>query len=208
MPAISRCRWFVAILLLGSAQAWALVPVSYRSTSGETWAQIAVAHAVTTEALRAANPGVAEPAAAWIRLPAGVSPPRRPAVALMASGYKEIANAVESSRIGGVYRIVGREFFVGAWDGVPIVAGVAGGNLNNAAIGATVLLQHFDVRVMGFVGIAGGAGSTRVGDVLIASGAVQHDQGNWYDFEMPRGGVFCGPHVVHAGTPDPVRRGA
>lgn len=181
-----------ALLLLGCANAWALVPVSYRTMSGETWEQIARAHSVTTQALRAANPGVTDVAAEWLRLPEGAGPPRKPLVALMASGYKEIAGVVETARVGGVYRIVGRELFVGSWNGVDIVAGVAGGNLSNAAIGTTLLFQHFDVRVMGFVGIAGGGGTTRVGDALVASGAVQHDHGNWFDFELPRGEVFAG----------------
>jgi nucleoside phosphorylase len=197
------CRrwWLVAWLALVPLNAWALVPVSYRSMSGESWERIAAAHGCTTDTLRAANPGIAEPADAWIRLPAGVDPTRRPAVALMASAYKEIAKVVESAKIGGAYRIVGREFFVGTWNGVPLVAGVAGGNMGNAAIGATILLEHFDVRVMGFVGIAGGGGGARVGDVLIASAAVQNDQGNWYDFQMPRGGVFAGLTWNMRGSP-------
>jgi nucleoside phosphorylase len=188
-------RWFAFLplaLLLWSADAAALVPVSYRSTSGETWEQVAAIHGVQTETLRAENPGLSDPGSGWVRLPAGVGPRRTPAVALLASGYKEIEYVVKDSRIDGVYRIVGREFHVGAWNGVRIVAGVAGGNMNNAAIGATILFHHFDVRVMGFVGIAGGSGTTRVGDVLVASGAVQHDQGNWWDFELPRGDVFAG----------------
>jgi nucleoside phosphorylase len=186
-----RC-WFL-LLLICPVVASAIVPVSYRSMSGETWAQIAATHGVTPEALRAANPAIAELKDAWIRLPEKVSPPRRPVVALLSSGYKEVQYVVENANIHGAYRIVGREIFVGSWNGVPIVAGAAGGNMGNAAIGTTVALQHFDIRVMGFVGIAGGSGSTRVGDVLVASGAVQHDQGNWFDFQMPGdGGVFAG----------------
>ncbi|WP_331610323.1 hypothetical protein [Povalibacter sp.] len=180
------------MLLLCGPHAWAIAPVSYRTATEETWEQIALRHGVTEPALRASNPQLSVPAQDWIRLPPGVGPRSEPSIAIIASAYKEIADIVAVTRIGGVYRIVGREFHVGTLDGNRIVAGVAGGNMNNAAIGATVLLQHFDIRVMGFVGIAGGGPTTRVGDVLVASGAIQHDQGNWYDFEVGEGRAFSG----------------
>lgn len=191
----------VALLLLGSTNAWALVPVSYRTLSGENWDQIAKAHSVTTEALRAANPGVTDVAAGFLKLPDRAVTPRKPLVALMASGYKEVAGIVETARITGVYRIVGRELHVGTWNGIDIIAGVAGGNLTNAAIGTTLLFQNFDVSVMGFVGIAGGGGTTRIGDALVASGAVQHDHGNWWDFEVAPGQVFAGMTWSMRGPP-------
>lgn len=190
-----------AVLLLGSTNVWAAVPVSYRTMSGESWEQIARTHNVTTEALRAANPGVTDVAAGWLRLPDSAVTPSKPRVALMASGYKEIAGIVETAKIGGVYRIVGRELYVGSWDGVDIVAGVAGGNISNAAIGTTLLFHHFDVSVMGFVGIAGGGPTTKVGDALVASGAVQHDHGNWWDFEVAPGEVFAGMTLSMRGPP-------
>lgn len=189
------------LALAGLLSAGAAVPVSYRAAAGETWERVAVKHGVTADALQAANPGVTGVTEDWIRLPEGARLPDEPAIALMASASAEIAEIVRDARIDGVYRIVGREFHTGTWGGRTIVAGVAGGNMNNAAIGTTVLLQHFNVRAMGFVGIAGGGGTTRVGDVLVASGAVQHDQGNWYDFERAGGGIAAGLTWHQRGQP-------
>jgi nucleoside phosphorylase len=180
--------------LFCASQALAAPAVSLRVTQGERLAAIAARHGVSVRELRAANPGVAGPLAdgQWLLLPEAARLPSRPVVALMASGYQEIGAIVQEARIEGVYRIVGREFHVGSWQGVPMVAGVVGGNMNNAAIGVTLLLAHFNVRVMGLVGIAGGGGTTRVGDALVATGVLQHDQGNWYDFELPDGREFAG----------------
>jgi nucleoside phosphorylase len=185
-------RSFFALLLFCCwMPAWATPPVSYRTLDGASLKQIAVRDGVSLKSLRKANPGKTE-TSEWLVLPEGAKPSGAVDVALMASAYQEISAIVQAAQIEGVYRIVGREFYIGTWQGSRIVAGFTGGNMNNAAIGTTILLQHFDVRAMGFVGIAGGGPTTRVGDVLIATGAAQHDQGNWYDFELPSGEVFAG----------------
>ena len=189
---MKRARLLCVLLLLGSwLPAWAAPSVSYRAMDGANWTQIAARHGVTLKALRKANAG-REATAEWLLLPPGARRVASVDVALLASAYQEIGAIVKAAQIEGVYRIVGREFHGGTWQGSRIIAGVAGGNMNNAAIGTTLLLQHFDVHTMGFVGIAGGGPSTRVGDVMIASGAVQHDNGNWYDFALPSGEVFAG----------------
>lgn len=190
---MKRTRWYLSVLLwlLICLPAWAATPVSYRAEEGDDWKRIALRHGVSVAALREANPRMAAPQG-WISLPSAARLPDAPLVALMASAYQEISEIVKSAQIESVYRIVGREFHVGTWGGTRIVAGVAGGNMNNAAIGTTLLLDHFNVRTMGFVGIAGGGGSTRIGDVLVASGAVQHDQGNWFDFAVAGDEVFAG----------------
>lgn len=196
--------WMLWLLLAGVQAwiaAWAAVPVSYRPVERESWERIAARHEVGVDALRRANPGIAGTLGGWIRLPDGARLADGPVVALMASAQAEIAEIVLDARIEAVYRIVGREFHVGTWHGRRIVAGVTGGNMNNAAIGATLLFQHFDVAAMGFVGIAGGSGALRVGDVLVAEAAVQHDQGNWYDFRMPGGDTFAGLTWYPGGQP-------
>ncbi|WP_051278572.1 phosphorylase family protein [Solimonas flava] len=190
-------------LLLGlsaALPAWAGVPIAYRAADGDSWARIALRHGVSVAALRAANPGL-DAARGWVRLPDAARLPDAPSIALLASAYQEISAIVEDAQIDAVYRIVGREFHVGRWAGANIVAGVAGGNMDNAAIGATVLLQHFNVRALGFVGIAGGGGATRVGDVIVAAAAVQHDQGNWYDFALDGGQTFAGLSWQMRGQP-------
>ena len=180
-----------AVCLSAATVSEASTPVSYRPAPDETRAETAARHGVSEAALLAANPSGAD-ANGWLRLPPDARLPETPVVALMASAQAEIAEIVRAMQVRSAYRIVGREFQLGEWEGRPVLAAVAGGNQSNAAIGATLLFAHVDVRAMGFVGIAGGGGTMRIGDVLIASGAVQHDNGNWYDFQMAGGGTFAG----------------
>lgn len=192
--------WISGWLLLVSGLA-AAVPVAYRPQPGEGWADIAAKHDVSVAALREANLGQDSVGENWIRLPAKADLGPAPVLALVGSAQAEVREVVAAAAVERVYRMVGREFYVGTWEGLRIVAGGAGGNMVNAAIGTTVLLQHFPVEVLGFVGIAGGGGEVRVGDVIVASGAVQHDQGNWYDFATEGGEVVAGLSWYMRGQP-------
>ena len=197
-------RTLIVILLLAWSQAVSArsgPAISYRSAAEKNWAEIARGHGISPEELRQENPGQESPGNDWLLLPEDARLPRESVIALMASAKLEISEILKDMTIDGSYRIVGREFVLGSWRGRRIIAGVAGGNMTNAAIGATILNQRFNVSAMGFVGIAGGGGDMRVGDVLIASGALQNDQGTWYDFEAADGGTVAGLAWYMAGQP-------
>ena len=120
---MKRARLLCVLLLLGSwLPAWAAPSVSYRAMDGANWTQIAARHGVTLKALRKAN-AEREATAEWLLLPPGARRIASVDVALMASAYQEIGAIVKAAQIEGVYRIVGREFHVGTWQGSRIIAG-------------------------------------------------------------------------------------
>ena len=72
--------------------------------------------------------------------------------------------------------VAGRDFWLGHWQGHAVVAVLSRIGKVAAATTATVMLERFGVDALVFTGVAGGLGSgVRVGDVVVASGLVQHD---------------------------------
>jgi adenosylhomocysteine nucleosidase len=72
--------------------------------------------------------------------------------------------------------VAGRDFWVGHWQGHAIVAVLSRIGKVAAATTATVMLERFGVNALVFTGVAGGLGpGVRVGDVVVASGFIQHD---------------------------------
>jgi adenosylhomocysteine nucleosidase len=70
----------------------------------------------------------------------------------------------------------GRDFWVGHWQGHAVVAALSRIGKVAAATTATVMLERFGVDALVFTGVAGGLGpGVRVGDVVVASGLMQHD---------------------------------
>lgn len=70
----------------------------------------------------------------------------------------------------------GRAFSVGYLDGHPVVLALSRIGKVAAATTTVALLEHFGARVVVFTGVAGGVGpGVTVGDVVVASGFVQHD---------------------------------
>jgi adenosylhomocysteine nucleosidase len=70
----------------------------------------------------------------------------------------------------------GREFWQGELQGHPVVLALSRIGKVAAATTATTLIEAFGVRRLVFTGVAGGMGSgVMVGDVVVASGFVQHD---------------------------------
>ena len=209
MKAIIRMLLVVTLagtlVLIPFTPASAEVPVAYQVQPGDTLQRIAVAHQVTLKALMEANPEIRKPKVItpgqWLRLPGNAVLPRQSFIALLASGQFEIDEILKEIQVHAVYRIVGREFTLGKWGQKSVIVAVAGGGLNNAAIGTSVLLTHFNVSVVGFVGIAGGGHDTLIGDACVASGAVQNDQGNWFDFEFPGGVIAPGLTWYMGGQP-------
>jgi adenosylhomocysteine nucleosidase len=74
--------------------------------------------------------------------------------------------------------IGGFGFDRGRLDGQPVVLAEAGiGKVNTAAV-ATLLAARFEARILVFSGVAGGLDPTlHIGDVVIATRAIQHDCG-------------------------------
>jgi adenosylhomocysteine nucleosidase len=70
----------------------------------------------------------------------------------------------------------GRDFWAGHWHGHEVVAVLSRMGKVAAATTATALIERFGVSQIIFTGAAGGLGDgVRVGDVVLASGFVQHD---------------------------------
>ena len=73
-------------------------------------------------------------------------------------------------------RCAGREFHTGTLQGRPVVLALSGIGKVAAAITATLLIERFGAGRIVFTGVAGGLGEgVRVGDVVVASGTLQHD---------------------------------
>ncbi|MFT4195516.1 5'-methylthioadenosine/adenosylhomocysteine nucleosidase [Ottowia sp.] len=73
-------------------------------------------------------------------------------------------------------RVGGRDFWVGHWHGHEVVAVLSRIGKVAAATTATALIERFGVGRIVFTGVAGALGAgLRVGDVVVASGFVQHD---------------------------------
>jgi adenosylhomocysteine nucleosidase len=87
----------------------------------------------------------------------------------------ELRAALEHDRRG---EIGGFGFDVGRLDGQPVVLAEAGiGKVNTAAV-ATLLAASFEARVLVFSGVAGGLDpALHIGDLVIATRAIQHDCG-------------------------------
>jgi adenosylhomocysteine nucleosidase len=72
--------------------------------------------------------------------------------------------------------VAGRDFWVGHWQGHAVVAVLSRIGKVAAATTATVLLERFAADTVVFTGVAGGLGErVQVGDVVVASGFMQHD---------------------------------
>jgi adenosylhomocysteine nucleosidase len=99
-----------------------------------------------------------------------------PRTALIAAMNEELAALLPA--IEGVTRgqIGGREFWLGQLAGQPVVAVMSGIGKVAAAITATLLIDHYQVDRILFLGVAGGLGEgVKVGDVVVADALLQHD---------------------------------
>lgn len=73
-------------------------------------------------------------------------------------------------------RVGGRDFWVGHWHGHEVVAVLSRIGKVAAATTATALIERFGVGRIVFTGVAGGLQpEARVGDIVVATGFVQHD---------------------------------
>ena len=85
-------------------------------------------------------------------------------------GFKKLLENIDEERIGNL------TFYTGVMHGKDIVLLETGIGKVNAAIGATLMIEAFDVEAVIFTGVAGGINDELdLGDVVISKDLIQHD---------------------------------
>ena len=130
--------------------------------------------------------------------------------ALIAAMHEELAALLPAIHGTTVGHCGGREFWLGTLDGQPVVAVLAGIGKVAASITATLLIDHYQVERVLFIGVAGGLGEgVQVGDVVVADALLQHDMDAsplFPRFQVPLTGMSRFP--VDAAWSERVARGA
>lgn len=97
-------------------------------------------------------------------------------IAILSALPQEQAGLVHAMTSVQTVTRAGRDFSVGQLDGHPVVLALSRIGKVAAAATTVTLLEHFGARAVVFTGVAGGVGpGVAVGDVVVASGFVQHD---------------------------------
>lgn len=97
-------------------------------------------------------------------------------IGIMGALHEELAGMLEAMPDERQQQVAGRTFWCGRWQGQEVVAVLSRVGKVAAATTATALIERFEVNQIVFTGVAGGIGQeVRVGDVVVASGFVQHD---------------------------------
>ena len=85
-------------------------------------------------------------------------------------GFKKLLENIDEEKIGNL------TFYTGVMHGKDIVLLETGIGKVNAAIGATLMIEAFDVEAVIFTGVAGGINDELdLGDVVISKDLIQHD---------------------------------
>jgi adenosylhomocysteine nucleosidase len=97
-------------------------------------------------------------------------------VAILGALPVEIEQVVAALENKTEETIKGVHFFIGELHGAPMVASVTGAGKVNAAITATLLIEHFEPQSVIFTGVAGALNpSLGPGDIVIGTKTAQHD---------------------------------
>lgn len=97
-------------------------------------------------------------------------------IGIMSAMHEELAAVLAQMPHEQRVSVAGRDFWVGNWHGHTVVAVLSRIGKVAAATTATVLLERFHADTLVFTGVAGGLGAdVHVGDVVVATGLVQHD---------------------------------
>lgn len=84
--------------------------------------------------------------------------------------FKEETANLKTEKVGN------RDFLVGRWQGIEVVIGQCGVGKVNAAITSQMMIDHFQVELIIFTGVAGGMNpKLEIGDVVISTSSQQHD---------------------------------
>jgi adenosylhomocysteine nucleosidase len=104
------------------------------------------------------------------------TPSSPPATAILSALAEEQHGLIELLQQPRQVTHAGRDFWQGSLHGQPVVLAVSKIGKVAAATTATALIERFAVRRIVFTGVAGGmAEGVNVGDVVVATGFVQHD---------------------------------
>jgi adenosylhomocysteine nucleosidase len=97
-------------------------------------------------------------------------------IAILSALVEEQHGLVDQLQTPRCVQYAGRDFWVGQLHGQPVVLALSRIGKVAAATTAAALISHFKAQSIVFTGVAGGVGSNvQVGDVVVASGFVQHD---------------------------------
>ncbi len=97
-------------------------------------------------------------------------------IGIMSAMHEELAAVLAAMPDEQRVHVAGRDFWMGHWQGHAVVAVLSRIGKVAAATTATVLIERFKVDALVFTGAAGGlTADAQVGDVVVASGFVQHD---------------------------------
>ena len=98
------------------------------------------------------------------------------ATAILSALPEEQGSLVEALQERRTVSHAGRTFHTGLLHGKPAVLTLSGIGKVAAAITATLLIERFGARRIVFTGVAGGLGDgVKVGDIVVATTALQHD---------------------------------
>lgn len=97
-------------------------------------------------------------------------------IGIMGAMYEEVALLKENMSIEKTRIFGGREYYQGSLFGKEIVLVLSKIGKVAASITATLLIEHFDIEYIVFMGVAGaGNPNVNVGDVVVADFLLQHD---------------------------------
>lgn len=97
-------------------------------------------------------------------------------LAIVGAMHEEVSALLPCLAQTRTERRAGRDFHLGRLDGHDVILVRSGIGKVAAATTAAVLLDAFDARALLFTGVAGGlAAAVKVGDIVVASAALQHD---------------------------------
>ena len=114
-------------------------------------------------------------------------------VAIIGAMPVEIEALLEVAEIEKTEEIASMTFHLGTLCGMPIVTAVCGAGKVNSALCAQVMIDHFSPRLVLNIGVAGGLGPVKIGDVVIATHCCQHDYDLTADGEHTMGEVPVPP---------------
>ena len=97
-------------------------------------------------------------------------------IAIIGAEVEEVALLKAQMEVKETRQHAGRDFIVGSLFGHSVVLVLARIGKVAAAVTTTILLEHFNISLVLFAGIAGaGSEAVKVGDVVIADYLLQHD---------------------------------
>jgi len=105
-------------------------------------------------------------------------PPGAPCTGIMGAFSEEVARLEEGLKDPQIHSLLGVRFVSGMLNGRRVVIASSGVGKVNAAMTATLLIDHFKPREVVFSGIAGAINpALKPGDIVIAEKTAQHDLG-------------------------------